>query len=139
MTPEALAETHQAAFDDDRPWQAGEFALLLGQKGVILAGDTDSYVLARVTADEAEILTLATHPSCRREGRAQKALAQCMIAAREAGATRLFLEVAADNAPARALYTAAGFVEAGRRKGYYVRKGATAIDAIIMQRDLTQG
>ncbi len=47
----------------------------------------------------------------------------------------MFLEVATDNAPALALYTAAGFVEVGRRRRYY----AGGSDALVMRLVLSAG
>jgi len=41
--------------------------------------------------------------------------------------------VRASNAPALALYRAAGFVELDRRRGYYAANGE---DAVVMQREL---
>ena len=58
--------------------------------------------------------------------------------ARRRGATRAFLEVATDNAPARALYDAAGYRPAGLRRGYYPRPRGRACDALILTRELTQ-
>ena len=96
-----------------------------------------------VVADEAEILTLAVLPAARRQGLGSRLVAACLAEAGAAGAARLHLEVGAGNAAARALYVRAGFVEAGRRAGYY--RGATggAIggatgreDAVIMARDV---
>ena len=52
-----------------------------------------------------------------------------------AGAARLVLEVATDNAPALALYRRRGFVRIGVRKAYYKRPDG-AIDAEIMALDL---
>ena len=83
-------------------------------------------------ADEAEILTLAVHPTARRRGIAARLTAQAAAAARSLGVVRLFLEVAEDNAPARALYAALGFQPAGRRRGYYARKDGPAADALIL-------
>jgi ribosomal-protein-alanine N-acetyltransferase len=40
--------------------------------------------------------------------------------------------VAEDNAAARALYAKAGFTTEGRRKAYYARSGAPAVDAFIL-------
>ena len=48
----------------------------------------------------------------------------------------MFLEVAVDNPAAIALYQAAGFVPAGRRRGYYRRQGADAMDALVLRRTL---
>jgi ribosomal-protein-alanine N-acetyltransferase len=50
--------------------------------------------------------------------------------------SQLFLEVAEDNAPARALYAQAGFEEVGRRKGYYARPQSAAVDALVLRRRL---
>ena len=54
------------------------------------------------------------------------------MAAANAGAARLFLEVSEVNAPALALYEAAGYAEIGRRKAYY-RDGS---DARVLGRTL---
>jgi ribosomal protein S18 acetylase RimI-like enzyme len=43
----------------------------------------------------------------------------------------MHLEVAEDNAAARALYAKLGFTQAGRRAGYYVTTGG-AKDAIVL-------
>ncbi|MDP3371055.1 MAG: ribosomal-protein-alanine acetyltransferase, partial [Brevundimonas sp.] len=53
------------------------------------------------------------------------------------GATRLFLEVAEDNMAALALYAGAGFVEAGRRPGYYARPHGRPRDALVLALNLT--
>ncbi|MFX8246689.1 hypothetical protein ABTL56_19205, partial [Acinetobacter baumannii] len=57
-------------------------------------------------------------------------------AAGDAGAEGLFLEVAADNEPAIALYRSAAFVPVGRRAGYYRRPGGAAMDALVLRRAL---
>lgn len=130
--PEALAATHAAAFADTRPWSADEFATLLAAPGALLTGDARSFVLGRVVLDEAEVLTVATRPEARRRGLARARLAAFIEAARAAGAATLFLEVAADNIAARALYAAAGLSETGRRRGYYRTAAGTPVDAIVM-------
>ena len=135
----ALADTHRRAFTDERPWSAGEFADLLDKPTTRLTGDAQSFVLGQIVADEAEVLTLATHPDHRRRGLARAALDAFLDAAATAGAATVFLDVAADNAPALALYARAGFAECGRRPRYYARTGGTAVDAVLMRRDLTQG
>ncbi len=56
-----------------------------------------------------------------------------MRAAARAGARSLFLEVADGNVAARHLYAKAGFAEAGRRAGYYVRDGGAREDALILK------
>ena len=139
MTPSDLAATHCLAFIAERPWTAKEFADLLAQRGTILTGTSDSFVLGRVTLDEAEVLTVATAPDARRQGLARAALAAFCSKARAARATSAFLEVAADNAPALALYHAEGFAQVGQRRAYYVRTDAAPADALVLRRPLTQG
>ena len=137
MTPTELAATHRAAFMAERPWSAMEFADLLAQRGVILCGTAASFVLGRVTLDEAEILTVATHPEMRRKGLAQAALTDFCNRAAQAAAVAAFLEVAADNDAARALYAGQHFTQVGRRRAYYHRADAPPVDAIILRRALT--
>jgi ribosomal-protein-alanine N-acetyltransferase len=131
-----LARLHAEAFAHARPWSEAEFTALLQQPGVIACGDAACFVLGRVTLDEAEILTLATSPAFRRQGLAAKATAQFELAIIEAGARSVFLEVAADNVPARSLYASLGFGQVGRRRAYYPRAGHPPADALILRKQL---
>lgn len=121
-----------------RPWDAGAFAGLLvlptTQAAVAVRGDADpvGLVVVQVAGGEAEILTIGVVPAARRGGVAARLLDWAIDMARAAGAERLFLEVAADNAPARALYAAAALVEVAVRRGYYKGGG----DAVVMALDL---
>lgn len=126
----ALAALHAEAFD--APWSAEAFADLLGQTGVVLEGEKDGFILIRAVADEVEILTLAVRPSARRQGLGGRLVEAASRRATELGATRLFLEVAEDNAPARGLYGSLGFEAAGRRRRYYPRADGPAADALIL-------
>jgi len=90
-------------------------------------------ILARVAADEAEILTLAVTPAARRRGLGTALLRAAMHRARDLGATAMFLEVAVTNQPARALYASLGFSEAGSRRHYY----SDGTDALILRSTLT--
>ncbi|EAR52399.1 ribosomal-protein-alanine acetyltransferase, putative [Oceanicola granulosus HTCC2516] len=130
-----LAELHARAYGD-RPWSAEEFADLLASPGALLVTRPAAFLLARRSFDEAEILTLATDPAVRRSGNARACLDEFHERARTDGAVDAFLEVAEDNAPARALYAAAGYTEAGRRRRYYPRPGAPAADALVLSRTL---
>lgn len=138
LTPEAMAQTHAAAMQS-RPWRAGEFAALLAQPGTFATGDAACFALVGVIADEAELLTIATHPDHRRQGRARACMAAWMREAAARGAARAFLEVADDNAPALALYQAMGFARSGLRPGYYPRPEGPAADAVVMTRMLPLG
>jgi ribosomal-protein-alanine N-acetyltransferase len=137
-----MAAVHAASFDE--PWGAGEIATLLAGPGgfglVVREPDPDvvaGFILARAIASEAEVLTLAVDPAHRRSGAGQALVEAAAIAAAAAGAQSLFLEVASDNHAALALYRAAGFGQVGQRPAYY-RRGAGAVDALVLQRDLNR-
>ena len=132
-----MARIHAAAYRLDRPWSRAEFGDLLDSPHVIALGDDRAFILARIIADEAEVLTIATHPDHRRHGLARALLQQFQHAAAARGATTAFLEVAADNTPALALYLAAGYAQAGLRRRYYDRADGPAADALILRRPLT--
>lgn len=128
--PARLAALHASAFA--APWDADAFAALLAQPGVFAVERPDGFVLMRVVADEAEVLTLAVRPSARRRGLGRELTGEGAATARALGADRVFLEVAEDNGPARALYTGLGFVEAGRRRGYYAAADGGRRDALLL-------
>ena len=73
----------------------------------------------RSAGDEAEILTLAVDPACRRLGLSRALLGAATAALRDGGSKRLFLEVAEGNSAARGLYRSLGAVVVGRRLRYY--------------------
>ena len=133
-----LAGIHAEAFDD--PWPQADIATLLAGPGAYafaarLDGEPAGFILCRVAADEAEILTLATVPARRRRGAAGALIDAGAAGALTGGAVNLFLEVAQDNHAAVALYHGKGFVEVGRRRGYYRRLDGAA-DALLMRLDL---
>ncbi len=86
--------------------------------------------------DEAELLTIAVPPDLRGRGAAKRLVSVFIDQSRQRGAVSAFLEVAEDNAPARRVYTQAGFVESGGRRGYYRSPEGRYIDAILMTRAL---
>jgi ribosomal-protein-alanine N-acetyltransferase len=128
-----LAALHAVAFPPAEQWGAEAIRVLLGLPGGFgLLRPGVGFVLARVAADEAEILTLAVVPAARRQGHGEALLAGAMAAAVARGAGAMFLEVSEQNEAARALYAAAGFAEAGRRRGYY----PDGSDALVLKRGL---
>ncbi|MDT8326360.1 MAG: GNAT family N-acetyltransferase [Roseovarius sp.] len=135
MTPESMAQTHARAFaGQSRGWSAQEIADLLQSPLVFALGDARAFAIGRAIADEAELLTLATDPEHRRKGLARACLADFERAAQDRGALSAFLEVAADNAAARALYRFAGYEQIACRRGYYTRLDGAAVDALILQK-----
>lgn len=130
---EAMALLHGCSFTARERWGADAIGLQLALPGAFgwIAPD-GGMILARVAADEAEVLTLAVDPARQRHGLGRVLLEQAMVTARERGAATAFLEVASSNAPARALYAAACFSMVGCRSDYYPGGG----DALVLRRRL---
>lgn len=131
-----LAALHETSFP--APWSVQEFEVLLNQPGVaawIVSADDEpaGFILVRAVADEAEIITLAVVPERRRQGLAAHLVHAAADALMSGKTARFFLEVAADNAAALAVYARVGFTVCGRRAGYY--KDGT-VDAVLMRQSL---
>ena len=126
--PAQVARIHARCFTE--PWYMaatlatpGSFALIVGNMG---------FVLCRAAADECEILSIGVAPESRGQGLGTRLLVAAASEARALGAARMFLEVAEDNAAARALYSKGGFETVARRVGYY----AAGTDALVLALDL---
>ena len=131
----AMAAVHAAAMPEGEAWSAAAITAQLALRGTFgLVDPEGGMVLARVAADEAEILALAVIPPRRRHGSGAALLAAAEAQAARAGARTMYLEVAEPNHPARALYGRAGYVLAGRRRAYY-RDGS---DALVLRKPLRQ-
>jgi ribosomal-protein-alanine N-acetyltransferase len=89
------------------------------------------FSLARCVADEAELLLIAVDPASQRCGVGHSLLDDFIETARDAGAFKLHLEVR-DGNPAVAMYRAAGFAPAGRRRNYYHGPDGRAYDAVTL-------
>lgn len=138
MTPDALAALHARAFSIPPPWPARDFAAYLGDPACLVltrqnGSELRAFAVFRSVADEAELLTLATVPEARRAGHARALLQEGFARLSSAGIATCFLEVAQDNAPARALYAGLGFMQAGRRPGYYRALNRAPVDALILR------
>ena len=136
MTPETMAIMHARAFEFPRSWSAEEIETMIRAEGALVAIAPEGFALGRAIAGEAEILTIAVLPEARRRGVGSGLLAGILDRARRSGATRAVLETSASNAPAIALYRAAGFETAGRRPGYYLREDGEKDDALLLEKDL---
>jgi len=133
----ALATLHGASFH--RGWSEGEFEQLLLDRNVIahratVGGGLAGFILSRVVAGEAEILSVAVVSSRRGKGLGRQLLDLHLRRLAGLGARAIFLEVDTDNVPARRLYRRAGFRDVGRREGYY--SGGPGSAALILRRDL---
>jgi len=136
MTPDALSALHQRCFSVPRPFSAAEFTALLAAPHNFLVAGAHGFALGQAVAGEAELLTLAVDPDCRRAGHGRRLLQRFEARAVQRDAGRVFLEVAADNTAGRQLYLAAGYRESGRRRGYYRPPVGAPVDAIVMDKDL---
>lgn len=128
-----------------RPWSEDEFETLIGQQAVFGFGAwrvghraeaPAGFVLARLAAGEAEILTIAVARAWRRHGLGRELMEAVLRHLHAERAEALFLEVDETNLPAIALYRRLGFAEVGRRPAYYERPGAARTAALVMRRDL---
>jgi ribosomal-protein-alanine N-acetyltransferase len=135
-TPDDLGELallEQAAFSD--PWSSEMLTEALETRGAVAlvaddpAGRVCGSVMARVAADEGEILTIAVAPALRGHGLGRRLLDAALEQLVSRGARSVWLEVRPSNHAARAMYRAAGFAAAGLRRGYYRRP---AEDALVL-------
>ncbi|HWL30994.1 MAG TPA: ribosomal protein S18-alanine N-acetyltransferase [Xanthobacteraceae bacterium] len=134
-----MAALHAASFR--RGWSDEEFERLLLERNTLAHRATtgrrlDGFILSRLAAGEAEILSVATNPAQRGRGVARALLDLHLRRLAGLGVQAVFLEVDENNEPARKLYRRAGFREVGRRPGYYRQERDHAATALILRRDL---
>ncbi|HEV2562121.1 MAG TPA: GNAT family N-acetyltransferase [Rhizomicrobium sp.] len=122
-----LAQLHASSFA--KGWTEEAIRQLLTSPRVFGLMSEDGFILARVAAGEAEILTIAVQPSARRVGLGRRLVITAAGQAARNGAQAMFLEVVTVNAPARALYESLGFAEVGRRKAYFEGQDALVLKA----------
>jgi ribosomal-protein-alanine N-acetyltransferase len=135
----AIAALHAASFH--RGWSEGEIESLLVERNVLahramvgrrLAG----FILSRLVASEAEILSVAVVAARRGRGLARRMLDLHLRRLAALGTRTVFLEVDEDNVSARRLYARAGFREVGRRAAYYQDRPGKSTAALVLRRDL---
>ncbi len=139
MTPQAFAAVMDRAYTEMRPWSASEIAATLDHDSTVFLSEEAGGLLAQITADECEILVLATDPGAQRTGIATRLLNALVERATARGVTRILLEVASRNGPARAFYAAQGFGQVGLRKGYYTLRDGSRDDALLLSRPVPLG
>lgn len=135
---DAVAELEKVCFPED-PWSRRIFAEALANENTtsLLAlaedGGVLGYLLFTAVLDEGGVDNIAVAPAARRQGIASALMEAFHRYGRDHGLTNLFLEVRPSNTGAAALYRKMGYVEAGRRKNYYLNPKE---DAIIMRLEL---
>lgn len=123
-----------------RGWSEDEVEGLLSDRAVIahratIGGKLAGFIMSRIAADEAEILSVAVTRRCRGSGVAGKLLRLHLGHLAAHGAKAVFLEVEDGNDPALRLYRRAGFRQVGRREGYYPGHAAPTA-ALVLRRDI---
>ena len=139
-----LADIHAASFASK--WSAADLARMKMQKGtiILLARRSSPYgsqhplgfLILRVAADEAEVLTIAVHPRQRGRGIGKKLMEAGLFRLYAERCKSLFLEVDASNEAAVLLYRSLGFQEVGQRKGYYSGSDGDGT-ALVMRVDVS--
>jgi ribosomal-protein-alanine N-acetyltransferase len=142
---ERLAAIHAASFPGSA-WSEADLGALLREEtvfGLVVrranffgTRSPVGFVLARLVAGEAEILTIAVAPSHRRRGVARTLMGHVFRRLYHDRAEALFLEVDAGNEAALALYRALRFRQVGVRKGYYAHGSVPGAAALVMRADL---
>ena len=127
-----LAETSEAAH-----WSPADIADLLRSGANILIceelGELYGVVVWRIAGGEAEVLNLAVGQSFRRMGIGTELTRAVLTEAQSQGAESVFLEVRESNRVAREFYSRFGFIQHGRRRGYY---NHPTEDALVLSRKL---
>ncbi len=124
------------------PWSAAMLAAELGRGDgwQWVAAPVDrpeavcGFVCGRTCGEEAELFRIAVARGHRRQGAGERLLAHALGVLAGKGVRRCLLEVRAANQPALALYRKTGFVQIGRRRGYY---SDPSDDAIVMEVQLS--
>ena len=141
MLPEILA-LEEACFSS--PWTrkmlesellGNQFAhFLVAMQHGQLSGGRECVIVGYhcfwIVFEELRLMNLAVRESVRRQGIGSALAREAFRVALDQAATRAVLEVRASNQPARALYTAMGFVQVGTRPQYYSNPSE---DAVLME------
>jgi ribosomal-protein-alanine N-acetyltransferase len=124
------------------PWSAGMFMIQLSlsedtENLVILNGDRIiGYVSSWYGYEEVHILSIAVASDQRGSAAAAMLLAAAEEMGMKNGSRKVVLEVRASNSRAIRFYEKHGFIQVGKRKGYYSDSGE---DALIFDKDISSG
>jgi ribosomal-protein-alanine N-acetyltransferase len=137
---ERLAELHAVSFA--RGWSEQEFEDMLSERNTMvhrlrLGRRIIGFIVSRIGADEAEILSIAIDPGYRGRRLSRELLRIHLQHLAGRGVRTVFLEVEENNQPARRLYDFSGFEVIGRRERYYRQPDGQQLNALLMRRDLS--
>ncbi len=135
----AIVALHAASFR--RGWSEEEVEGLLIDRAVVAhrvgnARALSGFIMSRLAADEAEILSVAVARRAQGRGLARQLLTWHMRRLAGLGTRALFLEVDEHNMPAIRLYQRAGFQEIARRPNYYPLPDGKTAAALVLRRDI---
>jgi ribosomal-protein-alanine N-acetyltransferase len=132
-----ITELDRLSFPD--PWPASAFQneLLHNQQAyyvvALIKNQLIGYYGCWIKPDEIHITNLAVHPYYRGLGLGTELIKQIFTLASMLNKPSVILEVRVSNLGAQKLYYRMGFMQEGRRVGYYLNDGE---DALIMRRKI---
>jgi ribosomal-protein-alanine N-acetyltransferase len=134
-----MAALHETSFH--RGWNEHEFERLLIDRDVIahramISRRLVGFIISRIIAGEAEILSVAVVSAHRGKGLARQLLNLHLRRLAGVGTRTVFLEVDEANLPACRLYQRAGFRGVGRREGYYRDRSGKSTAALVLRCEL---
>lgn len=105
-------------------WPESHYASAIGSPArLLLLAEASSeilgFVVAHTAVPEWELENIAVQPRARRRGVGRALMNALIDAAKAAGATEIRQEIRASNLPAQKLGQSCGFLQEGRRSGYY--------------------
>lgn len=110
-------------------------AVPASQDGATARGVPIGFAMTRRVADEEELLLIAVMPQWRRRSVGSVLLTQVIENARQAGVSRIFLEMRANN-PAYDFYHRFDFNQIGLRPNYYTGLHSQRYDALTLVKSL---
>lgn len=119
------------------PWTQNTFKSCIGGRyfGEFATQDENviGFYIGDCVAGEATLMDICVSPEQQGQGLGKILLTQFFAQAKQHGATKTWLEVRAKNISAQMMYINQGFIETGRRTGYYPSaQGFGYEDAIVM-------
>jgi ribosomal-protein-alanine N-acetyltransferase len=135
----AIAALHGRSFR--RGWSELEVERLLLDRQVLAQRAASrnrlvGFILSRMAAGEAEILSVAVDAAWRGRGLGRRLLDLHLRRLAGLGVAAVFLEVEEGNEAALRLYERAGFRAVGQRPGYYPQPHGGGAAARVLRRDL---
>jgi ribosomal-protein-alanine N-acetyltransferase len=133
---DAVHALEQSVFP--HPWSRANFSdsLASGYDAWVLRdarGQLAGYFLLMFAYDEAHLLDVAVAAGLQGQGLGRYLLDSLVARSRDNGMASILLEVRPSNGRALDVYRKYGFVEIGRRKGYYPAHEGQREDAIVMR------